>query len=104
MKGRVVIHTDGACSGNPGPGGWGVVMRFGPGCVIRAAGANGATVELRRDQGDRGLDNARVSLYANSQYVKSGITGGCQVRAAGARGPQTSRTSTCGKLDARPRA
>ena len=25
---RVVIHTDGACSGNPGPGGWGAVLSF----------------------------------------------------------------------------
>ena len=28
-NGRVTIHTDGACSGNPGPGGWGAVMRYG---------------------------------------------------------------------------
>ena len=27
-NGRVTIHTDGACSGNPGPGGWGAVMRY----------------------------------------------------------------------------
>jgi len=26
---RVIIYTDGACSGNPGPGGWGVLLRFG---------------------------------------------------------------------------
>ncbi len=26
---RVTIYTDGACSGNPGPGGWGVILRFG---------------------------------------------------------------------------
>ena len=26
---RVVIYTDGACSGNPGPGGWGAVLRYG---------------------------------------------------------------------------
>ena len=26
---RVVIHTDGACSGNPGPGGWGAILSFG---------------------------------------------------------------------------
>lgn len=26
---RVIIHTDGACSGNPGPGGWGAVLRYG---------------------------------------------------------------------------
>ena len=27
--GEAVIYTDGACSGNPGPGGWGVVLRYG---------------------------------------------------------------------------
>ena len=26
---KVVIHTDGACSGNPGPGGWGAILEFG---------------------------------------------------------------------------
>ncbi|MCB1783927.1 MAG: ribonuclease HI, partial [Alphaproteobacteria bacterium] len=29
MSGVVEIYTDGACSGNPGPGGWGAVMRYG---------------------------------------------------------------------------
>ena len=28
-KPKVVIHTDGACSGNPGPGGWGVILKSG---------------------------------------------------------------------------
>ena len=26
---NVIIHTDGACSGNPGPGGWGAILKFG---------------------------------------------------------------------------
>ncbi len=29
MSDRVTIHTDGACSGNPGPGGWGAILEFG---------------------------------------------------------------------------
>ena len=29
MSGRVTIHTDGACSGNPGPGGWGAILVYG---------------------------------------------------------------------------
>ncbi|HEX5262424.1 MAG TPA: RNase H family protein, partial [Phenylobacterium sp.] len=29
MTPQVVIHTDGACSGNPGPGGWGAVLQYG---------------------------------------------------------------------------
>jgi ribonuclease HI len=28
-EGRVIIHTDGACSGNPGPGGWGAILQWG---------------------------------------------------------------------------
>ena len=29
MAGKVTLYTDGACKGNPGPGGWGVVLRYG---------------------------------------------------------------------------
>ena len=29
MADKVIIHTDGACSGNPGPGGWGAVLQYG---------------------------------------------------------------------------
>ena len=76
---HVVIYTDGACKGNPGPGGWGVVLRSGSTekelfggeplttnnrmelrAVIEALGA------LRRP--------CKVSLYLDSEYVRKGIT------------------------------
>ena len=79
MKGRVVIHTDGACSGNPGPGGWGVVMRFGPE-LREIQGGEAQTTNNRMEltaaiKALEALDRpAVVDLYTDSQYVKSGIT------------------------------
>ena len=79
MKGRVVIHTDGACSGNPGPGGWGVVMRFGPE-LREIQGGEAHTTNNRMEltaaiKALEALDRpAVVDLYTDSQYVKSGIT------------------------------
>ena len=78
--GRVVIHTDGACSGNPGPGGWGVVLQW-----------NGRTRELKG--GEAHTTNNRmelmaaimafetlkrpcdVDLHTDSEYLRQGITG-----------------------------
>ena len=78
MKGRVVIHTDGACSGNPGPGGWGVVMRFGPE-LREIQGGEAQTTNNRMEltaaiKALEALDRpAAIDLYTDSQYVKSGI-------------------------------
>ncbi|MEC5321874.1 ribonuclease HI [Aurantimonas sp. A3-2-R12] len=76
---RVEIHTDGACSGNPGPGGWGAILRF-----------NGAAKELKG--GAEQTTNNRmeltaviealaalkrpctVDLYSDSTYMRDGIT------------------------------
>ena len=75
----VDIYTDGACSGNPGPGGWGAILRYG-------------TVEKELCGGEPGTTNNRmelmaairalealkrpvkVRLHTDSQYVKDGIT------------------------------
>jgi ribonuclease HI len=79
MKGRVVIHTDGACSGNPGPGGWGVVMRFGPE-LREIQGGEAQTTNNRMEltaaiKALEALDRpAVVDLYTDSQYVQAGIT------------------------------
>ena len=79
MKGRVVIHTDGACSGNPGPGGWGVVMRFGPE-LREIQGGEAQTTNNRMEltaaiKALEALDRpATVDLYTDSQYLRSGIT------------------------------
>jgi len=79
MKGRVVIHTDGACSGNPGPGGWGVVMRFGPELrEIQGGEAQTTNNRMELTAAIKALEAlerpATVDLYTDSQYVKSGIT------------------------------
>ena len=76
---QVVIYTDGACKGNPGPGGWGAVLRSG-------------TLEKELFGGELGTTNNRmelmaviqalaalkrpcaVQLYLDSQYVRQGIT------------------------------
>jgi len=78
-KNRVTIHTDGACSGNPGPGGWGVILQW-----------NGHTRELKG--GEAHTTNNRmelmaaivaletlkrpcdVDLHTDSEYLRQGIT------------------------------
>jgi ribonuclease HI len=75
---QVDIYTDGACSGNPGPGGWGALLRYGE-------------VEKELSGGERDTTNnrmemmavimaleslktpCRVSLYSDSKYVLDGI-------------------------------
>lgn len=79
MKPEVEIFTDGACKGNPGPGGWGVLLRYG-------------TTEKELYGGERQTTNNRMELMAaieglkaltkpcsvilttDSQYVRKGIT------------------------------
>ncbi len=61
---QVIIYTDGACKGNPGPGGWGVLLSQG-----------GTEKELFG--GELGTTNNRpcgVTLYLDSEYVRKGIT------------------------------
>ncbi len=76
---KIVIHTDGACSGNPGPGGWGAILDY-----------NGTRKELHG--GERNTTNNRmelkgaiealnalkrpctVEMHVDSNYVKDGIT------------------------------
>jgi ribonuclease HI len=77
---HVIVHTDGACSGNPGPGGWGAILKYG-------------NVEKELKGGEPNTTNNRMELlaaisaleamkkpvqadiYTDSQYVRSGITG-----------------------------
>jgi ribonuclease HI len=76
---HVIIYTDGACKGNPGPGGWGVLMRSG-------------AVEKTLHGGERETTNNRmeltaviealkalkrpcqITLYLDSEYVRKGVT------------------------------
>ena len=77
---HVTIHTDGACSGNPGPGGWGAILSFGErerelkggdahttNNRMELMGAIAALEALKRP--------CRVDLYTDSQYLRGGITG-----------------------------
>ncbi len=75
----VEIYTDGACRGNPGPGGWGVLLRF-KGREKTLHGGERQTTNNRMElmaaiQGLEALTRpCRVDLYTDSQYVKKGIS------------------------------
>lgn len=74
------IYTDGACSGNPGPGGWGAILRFGGHEKELYGGEPRATTNNRMElmATIRALENltrpAIVRIYTDSTYVRDGIT------------------------------
>jgi ribonuclease HI len=75
----VVIHTDGACSGNPGPGGWGVVMAYNGTVKEMKGGAPHTTNNRMELEGAIAALEAlkrpcKVEMHVDSQYVKDGIT------------------------------
>lgn len=76
----VEIWTDGACSGNPGPGGWGALLRFGE-HEKELSGGDFETTNNRMElmaaiEALNALKQAcKVDLYTDSQYVKGGMTG-----------------------------
>ena len=78
MTPQVVIHTDGACSGNPGPGGWGAVLHYGS-SEKELWGGELATTNNRMElmaaiQALEALKRpCRVELHTDSQYVRNGI-------------------------------
>jgi len=75
----VEIHTDGACQGNPGPGGWGVVLSS-QGQTRELSGAERDTTNNRMElmAAIVALETltrpARIDLYTDSRYVRDGIT------------------------------
>lgn len=75
----VVIYTDGACKGNPGPGGWGVVLRSGA-QLKELSGGEVNTTNNRMEmmaviQALQALKRpCAVTLYLDSEYVRKGIT------------------------------
>lgn len=77
---RLVIYTDGACKGNPGPGGWGALLRAGDGTVKEIFGGEPGTTNNRMEmmaviQALRLLKRpCQVTLHLDSQYVLKGIT------------------------------
>jgi ribonuclease HI len=75
----VTIHTDGACSGNPGPGGWGAILQFN-GNEKEIFGGEPQTTNNRMElmAAIMALESLKrpcpVKLYTDSQYVRQGIT------------------------------
>jgi len=76
---EVVIYTDGACRGNPGPGGWGAVLTTGA-HERELSGAEAHTTNNRMEltAAIRALAALKrscvVSVYTDSQYVRTGVT------------------------------
>jgi ribonuclease HI len=76
---RVEIHTDGACLGNPGPGGWAALLRYGA-HEREIAGAEADTTNNRMElmaaiSALESLTEAcAIDLHTDSQYVRQGIT------------------------------
>ena len=79
MLDTIVVFTDGAAKGNPGPGGWGVVLRSGA-RERELSGGEPLTTNNRMEllAAIRGLEAlkkpSRVQLYTDSIYVRDGIT------------------------------
>ena len=75
----VELFTDGACSGNPGPGGWGAILRWRD-TERELFGGEPATTNNRMEllaviEGLRALKKpCRVAVYTDSQYVQKGMT------------------------------
>ena len=81
MQKYVEIFTDGACSGNPGPGGWGVVLHFGPHEKELSGGeANTTNNRMELTAAIEGLsalkESCNVLLVTDSKYVADGIMQG----------------------------
>jgi ribonuclease HI len=79
MSDSVIIHTDGACSGNPGPGGWGAVLQYGS-TVRELKGGAALTTNNQMEltaaiEALTALKRAcTVELHTDSNYVKDGLT------------------------------
>ncbi len=76
---EVEIFTDGACSGNPGPGGWGAILRYGDTEKELSGGAaNTTNNQMELMAAIKSLEAltrpCKVNLHTDSQYVKNGIT------------------------------
>ena len=75
----VTIYTDGACSGNPGPGGWGAILTYG-GHSKELFGGEAHTTNNRMEltAAIRALEALKrpvpVTIYTDSQYLRQGIT------------------------------
>ena len=82
---QVTIYTDGACSGNPGPGGWGAILRYGT-VEKELSGGEAQTTNNRMELTGviRALEALKepcqVDLYTDSQYITDSINLGWMER------------------------
>ena len=79
MLDRVIIYTDGACRGNPGPGGWGVVLTSGKHeKLLKGAEQNTTNNRMELVAAIEALTALKrrcvVELYTDSQYLRRGVT------------------------------
>jgi ribonuclease HI len=82
---ELIAHTDGACSGNPGPGGWGVLLEAKQGGeVLRERALSGGEAETTNNRMElmaaiRALEvlerPSAITIITDSTYVKNGVTG-----------------------------
>lgn len=80
MTDRVTIHTDGACSGNPGPGGWGAILQFGQHRKeLKGGEALTTNNKMELTAAIEALNaltrSCAIDLHTDSQYVKNGVQG-----------------------------
>ncbi|MEO0947098.1 MAG: ribonuclease HI [Cyanobacteria bacterium J06641_5] len=77
------IYTDGACSGNPGPGGWGALLHYANGAIWELGGGATETTNNRMELQaaiaaleflQEHPQTAAITLHTDSEYVKKGIT------------------------------
>ena len=85
MKKKVTIYTDGACSGNPGPGGWGAILVYGE-LKKELSGGEARTTNNRMEllgaitALEALKEPCEVALYSDSQYLVKAINEGWAVR------------------------
>ena len=75
---HVVVHTDGACSGNPGPGGWGAILSFGDReKELKGGEANTTNNRMELMAAIAALEAlkrpCRVDIHTDSQYLRNGV-------------------------------
>ena len=81
---NIAIYTDGACSGNPGRGGWAFIFVEGNSILYKKSGFDKETtnnrmemmavIEALKEIEKRGLSDESLTIYTDSSYVKNGIT------------------------------
>src|SRR6185312_13524921 len=78
MPERVTIHTDGACSGNPGPGGWGAILQWGDKTrELKGGEAHTTNNRMELMAAIQALETLKracaVDIHTDSQYLRNGI-------------------------------